>query len=405
MKWINKGHQFDELTRQLKRRNRILIYGAGAYGDKCYNEYLHPLLQSAVVGFIDRDEKKQQSGFNGHRVYSPEILFSEHDETHLIIVAMIGEKAERLINRLEKAGYVKNWDFYMYNAPIFSGSLNDVFMPVFSLAALDKVYVTSGCIVPDTHCNLNCKDCLNFTPYIKKHIRRRIDELIDDINLYFKWVDFSERYQISGGEPLLYPDIIELVKYIGENYRERINIFEIVINGTIVPSDGLCDAMSKYNMTVYLDNYTDTIPSELSHRSEIISKLSKYGVRWIDNTVKNWFSLDIEHTDNSQMTDSQLEEYFDRCNNPWHCFENGKMYSCNFSRFAMKAGIISEENNDFFDFRKITEKKRMELLEFMLGYTQKGYVDFCKKCAAWGPANKNIVPVAIQLGNDEDINV
>ncbi len=397
MKWINKGKQYADLLKHFSKRKRILIYGAGNYGAKFLEEIINPYLRQCIDGYIDRDIEKQKSGYKGYKVYSPNILYMEHDENHLIVVAVHDAEGKAIAKRLEKAGYVKEWDYFMYDSLAFQGSLNDVFMPVFVLASLDKIYVTSGCIVPDTNCNLHCRDCLNFNPYIKKHIRRNIEELKKDMDLYFRWVDFSERYQISGGEPLLYPDIEELILYIGENYRSKVGIFEIVLNGTIIPTDKICVIMKKYDITVYLDNYVSTISEELNHRKEIIEQFNKYGVKWIDNTVKQWFALDIENTDNSEMTSEELMAYFDNCNNPWHSFEYGKLYSCNFSRFAMKAGIIDEKENDYFDLNKMTDEKKTELIEFMLGYTTKGYVDFCKRCAGWGPSNKNIVPVAIQI--------
>ena len=40
------------------------------------------------------------------------------------------------------------------------------------------------------------------------------------------------------------------------------------------------------------------------------------------NYVPEWFSLDVEHTEHSDMTDLQLENYFDNCGSPWNCLEN-----------------------------------------------------------------------------------
>ena len=109
-------------------------------------------------------------------------------------------------------------------------------------------------------------------------------------------------------------------------------------------------------------------------------------------------------SDNSSKSDEELAKYFDYCNNPWHNFENGKMYSCNFSRFAMKAGLINECENDYYDFNTLTRDKRAELVEFLLGYTDKGYVDFCKRCSRWAGHNENRVPVAIQAKRGEIIS-
>ena len=128
-----------------------------------------------------------------------------------------------------------------------------------------------------------------------------------------------------------------------------------------------------------------------------VEKLEKYGIEWIDNYVPEWFSLDVEHTEHSDMTDLQLENYFDNCGSPWNCLVNERLFSCNFAHFAAKAGIIEETENDYFDLKDYSEVRKTELLEFLLKYTTKGYVDFCKKCAGWSEANCNKVKVAEQI--------
>ena len=399
MKWINKGKQFSEIAGHFRKKNKLRIYGGGECGKLFFNEVLSPFFYSAIDCFIDCDTEKQKSLMFGYPVIDPSEIFDHHDEKHIIVVAMSGEKAERLCQRLERAGYVRGWDFFSFDDSIWS-ELNGKFLSLFALYSMNKLYVASRCVVPDTRCNLKCRDCLNFSPYVRQHATRELEDVCRDADLYFKWVDYTERYQISGGEPLLYPYVKDLIDYIGGRYRIQIGAYETIMNGTVIPSDAICEIIKKNNMTVYLDNYTGSISKHLDKRMEIIDKLDRYGIKWIDNTVDKWFSLDILHTDNSSMAESQLIEYFDNCNNPWHCFENGKMYSCNFARFAMKAGLYEDSKNDHFDFRELSLEKRGELLEFLLGYTDKGYVDFCKKCAGWGSINKIIVPVAVQMDGE-----
>ena len=132
---------------------------------------------------------------------------------------------------------------------------------------------------------------------------------------------------------------------------------------------------------------------ELDQRVE---ELEKYNIQWIDNSVDEWFDLDIFNTDNTCMSDTELTEYFDTCNNPWHCYENGRMYGCNFDRFATKAGLNKETENSYFDLNKMNEGQKKEFLEFTLNYNNNGYVELCKHCAGWAEMNKNKVPVAIQ---------
>jgi hypothetical protein len=386
MKWTNKGRQFEEYKDLFTQRNRILVVGS-------------PLSQEYFLKNICPDYLKQVVD----RTQDINSLVYNHDKKHIIVVVEFGDRGNDIVLRLTRAGYVRYHELYFYTDMFWTEirELNNPFIPLFGFYALNEIYVSSTCIIPSTRCNLNCRDCLNFTPYLDKFESRNYDEVCEDVDVLFRWIDYSERFQLSGGEALLYPHLRELINYIGEKYRSQIGIYELVINGTIVPSDDLCRSFIENDMMIYLDNYIDTIPENLNKREEIISKFEKHGIRWVDNTVNDWFSLAPFETDNSLKNEEELVAYFDRCNNPWHNLENGKMYSCNFSRFAMKAGIISESENDSFDFRTMTEAKKPELLEFLLGYTDKGYVDFCKQCSGWGAHNKNRVPVAVQAESNK----
>ncbi|MBR3622858.1 MAG: hypothetical protein IKN43_05870, partial [Selenomonadaceae bacterium] len=105
---------------------------------------------------------------------------------------------------------------------------------------------------------------------------------------------------------------------------------------------------------------------------------------------------DVENTDFCDLPDETMEEWFDICNNPWHCWEKGKLYVCNFTEFAVKAGLLVEDENDCFDLQNLQEKDRAALLEFTLGYSERGYAQLCRRCAGWADVNPKRVKVAEQ---------
>lgn len=298
-----------------------------------------------------------------------------------------------IMRRLQRMGYIDGVDCFEWTKFMDF----EYYIPIFWVYTQNKVCVSSSCIIPSTRCNLNCEKCLNFTPYLKEVHTRSLDALKDDIDLFFKWIDYVPRYQISGGEPLLYPDLDQLIFYINSKYRCKIKVLEIVLNGTIIPTDYLCDILKKHNVRVYLDNYTEAMPRTLELREKIITKLQEYQIEWIDNTVEEWFDLDIFNTDNTCMDEREIIEYFDMCNNPWHCYEDGKIYACNFAAFAIKAGLSEEIDSEYFDISKMDEHSRKSLVEFCLNYNEKGYVKFCERCAGWCSINKKRVPVAVQV--------
>ena len=389
MKWTNRGHQLDHVKSIYGEKTKIYIYGAGIYGADLYHR-INWL--GNIDGFIDRNVEKQQNGYLGEQVIAPEKILQKVDEEHIIIVAMEKKAAEQVMRLLRTAGYIKALDcFYIEDF------LDFYTYQQYAFFVADKLMISSVCMIPSTVCNLKCKDCLNFSPYFKKHIIHDFTFVKRDIDTLFRWIDYTPRFQVSGGEPLLNKDLGRTLVYLDENYRNRIESIETVINGSIVPGDELCRLMKEHRIKVYLDDYRENVPQLRETYKQTVEKLEKYGIEWIDNYVPEWFSLDVEHTEHSDMTDLQLENYFDNCGSPWNCLENERLYSCNFAHFAAKAGIIEETENDYFDLKDYSEVRKTELLEFLLKYTTKGYVDFCKKCAGWSEANCNKVKVAEQI--------
>lgn len=394
MKWQCKGKQFDWLGAIFKKRNRVLIYGAGKLGEMVFKYLEESGLSKQFDGFVDQRHTSITEGYQGYSVYDPSILFDIHDNEHIVIVAIDGIKGIRIMERLARVGYMENTEIFIWSK--FMSVLNNIYAPVYAMYTQNRLILSSTCLIPGNACNLRCRDCLNFTTHLPSFEVRPVEEVKEDADILFQWVDYTMRFQISGGEPLMYPQLKELIAYIGSHYRKQIGQYETVLNGTVVPSDEVCQLMKQYDMMVYLDNYTEAIPKKMDRRQDIIQKLEQFGIRWIDNTVDEWFDLDIFHTDNRCMGEAGLAEYFDLCNNPWHYFERGRMYACNFARFAEKTGLHKEPEESSFDFTKMDESRKKELLEFTLNYNERGYVELCKRCAGWASINCKKVPVAVQ---------
>ena len=74
-------------------------------------------------------------------------------------------------------------------------------------------------IYPTNKCNLNCVGCWLYSPYLKGVDRVNLEEQLD-LDIIKDAVDELhkggvEEIQISGGgEPLIHPDFLKIVKYI-----------------------------------------------------------------------------------------------------------------------------------------------------------------------------------------------
>jgi len=71
----------------------------------------------------------------------------------------------------------------------------------------------------------------------------------------------------------------------------------------------------------------------------------------------------------------------------------GKLYGCNYHAFAVEAGIAKEDESDYIYVDKASKK---EIFEFLLGYSDKCFVDYCKHCSGFLTINKNKIRPAEQ---------
>ena len=271
-------------------------------------------------------------------------------------------------------GYEKNVDFFHYQE----------FISVIAAYLHGDVYFPSVSFLPSTKCNLRCAVCLNFTPYIKNFEERSLDKLKKDVDIFFSCVDYVGIFHVSGGEPLLYHKLPELIKYIGDNYACKIYSLETVTNGTILPGEKFLQVYHDYPILITVDDYREALPEKADIFDKVINALEKTGGkgRYTIQKFDYWVDLACMKTDYSSWSDERLERHFDSCHALFQEFRDGELYLCNYEAYAAVAGItegVSE--NGKYDFRKFDKSKVKELMEFRLGFSTKGYAEFCKRCA------------------------
>ncbi|MBQ4531273.1 MAG: radical SAM protein [Lachnospiraceae bacterium] len=383
MKWKNKGHEFDAVYTNLKKRSKLYLFGAGDYGEKIY-ELLS--LKKVVQGFIDNNTDKQKKKYCGMHVYDISQIDKEDHEIGIIIcVSPYFRKA--IIQQLMLEGYI-------YNENMFT---MEVYMSVYYAYELEKLYFPSISFLPSTRCNLNCEACLNFTPYMKKFDERPWEQIKSDVDLFFKRVDYIMLFHISGGEPLLYPKIGELVEYIDNNYRDKIHLLRTVTNGTVLPKEELLEKLSKHRIEITVDDYREAVPESCGTFDKLLALLEEYHIKYEVNKVEEWIDLAPMTTHHEDWSEERLCKKFEGCHVPWQELRDGLLYSCNYASYAHVAGIVEEDKDGVFDLKEYTERQRKELMEFRMGYNKKGYVEFCKRCSGYVDMNPNKVMPAKQM--------
>lgn len=383
MKWKNRGHEFDHMYQEISEKKGFYLFGAGDYGQ----QFLHVFEKEIPIkGFIDNDPVKQGKIIRGMKCYSPEDVTLSNDEGIVITMSQIARV--KTIEQLKECGYKKDKTFFII----------EEFLSVYYVYKNEQVYFSSISFLPSTACNLDCRYCLNFNPFAKQFYVREWEDLVKDVDLFFSCVDRIMLFHISGGEPMIYKYTADLALYIDKNYGNRIDTLRMVTNGTIVPKDEMLEKLSKCRLEITVDDYREAVPRFTEQFDRLICKLKEYQIPYYINKVDSWIDLDPEKTDYSGRTEEWLEEHRENCSQSWQELRDGKLYSCNYASYATVAGIAGEQDlEEVYDLTKFIPKKKKELVEFRLGYTTKGYTNFCKKCRGFTPDNREAMKPAVQI--------
>ena len=308
MKWINKGHELDNYAEEVIRKfeqcgGKIYLFGAGLIG---------------------RD--MQVSGVNGCKVLSLK-QYMEQGICGIIVITADRKNIPAIEQQLVEAGFDKGKDFFTQK------EFTHKFFPVLSVYKYDLLYVDLVQICLTERCTLKCKDCA--------HGCFAVDATSDDMSLetakksadsFFSKVDIVREFVLIGGEPFLYKEISEIISYIGEKYRDKISIFSIVTNGTIIPKQEILNLCKKYNVLVRISDYSETIMWIKERNMQLISKLEQNEVSYIlEEKVSQWMDYGFQTTDRKGSED-ELIQVFDECQTPCREIRGSKYYYCVMAR-------------------------------------------------------------------------
>ncbi len=385
MKWTNKGHEFDEYKKIFQNEQKIIIFGAGDNGKDLYSKLG---FADCVSLYIDNDLTKIKNGYCGKKVVSFQDFAENDEKDSIIVVAVSAQNTPKIMKQFLNMGYKEGTNLFDYH--IFE----NYYIMLYALYAWNKVYVPSISVLTTTVCNLNCKYCLNFEDLRKEKHHFDIEKIKKDIDVLFEKVDRVGLLHLTGGEPFLYPDFERLVEYIQLKYSGRYVTLGTTTNGTIIPTDTICEQMKNADMTVYIDDYRENVKLARSNRKAVIAKLQQYAIHRIEFEVSEWMTIRRKNTISDE---NKLISLVELCDNQCKQLKDKKIYGCGFCGFAIDANVSEASEDDYIDLNLIDDKNKAVLTEFMLLFSNKGYYSYCKKCNGFLPINMERVAVAEQV--------
>jgi glycosyltransferase involved in cell wall biosynthesis/organic radical activating enzyme len=198
----------------------------------------------------------------------------------------------------------------------------------FSDTAVPYTIVSVLEFVVTTRCNLKCRDCANLMQYYKTPSHIDTGTVLRSIDRVFQFIDFIVDVNLLGGEPLLNPDLPQILDKLGE-YRTKIRTLNITTNGTILPKHELLDALIRNHAMMTVSDYGELS----SKRLQLITLLRENGIGVKDLKGQMW---NTPHTFCKNLAREQREiaQIFKTCSA--QCMEvlNGKLSYCVFQAHA-----------------------------------------------------------------------
>lgn len=363
----------------------IIVFGFGRQGKKMYATLNRDF---NIVAIVDNSSQKQ-----GAKVDDTTILSFEEAKDLLhhykIIVTTSQYYFQDIREQLNGIGLIEYVDYVMYQQ----------FVTEWYYKFKNKINVLKTDISLTTLCTLNCENCMQFLPYWIKGRRKEndLEEIKDNLRIYFESVDYVLDFDIVGGEPFLFSKLDDFIEFIGENYRERIGYIGFITNGMIVPRDKTLELMKKYSVDVSISDYSNNI--DYKHKiHEIVRKLEQYQIEYMWNKNIDWFDFGFPK-DKYHYEGEEAICHMQCCNSIEHVLDDKKLYYCGLEWSAQKGGLYPVEEKAYIDLEKTAtgEIERKQILEMILANIEGGCLDFCKVCGGFGIDNNNRVDTAKQF--------
>lgn len=366
MKWLSKGKELDKLAEKIMKYEEYYVWGNGRTGQFMIN-CLKGLVRIPVVldSAVSSNSCTTRKGM-GYQIISPEQV--ENWIGKKIIIAC--EAYEEVAAYLRSKELKENEDFY-------EGHL---FVRTYMIYQKNSVYIRSLDLSITSRCTLKCKNCCLFMPYFKQTMERSYQEIIQDIDCFFMTCNYLWEIKILGGEPLLHPDLNNILKYILHNYGERICTIMINTNGTVMPSNELLQIMQNEKILVWLADYQ--VSEKYSKKvSDVRKTLENHQIRTHFMKDSWWEDMGFPNECDQLDDDKKLIDRYDQCRYPCRGLREGKLWLCSANDNAVRGGLIQENKNDYFELSGTVDKKA--LVEFDIGFSEYGYVSMCKLCRGY----------------------
>ena len=361
----------------IPKNERVAIVGLSKSGEALANRISSEQNKNrySVTHFCDSSGKYIGNELNGVPIVNIEQLAEIYHKGHVdkIIVAFSGYTEPRLslIYRLLKSVGITSkvftvppwfydgaYDFVHDSLQPFDHGDEVNFESALVQADMSKDVLDFITPLSNVHCNSSCRGCVTASPLADpvfttlSSYRNDIEKLRD---LYWHIC----RFRISGGEPLLHPDIAEMVKITREAFPAT--GLAIQTNGLLLlKDDGRFDKLLEVMRENRCGFQISTYKSIIKQRDKLSVILSKHGVQWHWGQISGK-PVEIFWSFRTLYPTNEIEKQHNTCYTDKYCHTlyNGYVYPC---FFPCSSEIIEKHFNVKFEgMAENMDKMRLNL--------------------------------------------
>lgn len=371
----------------------LIVYGAGAVGEVVY----HGLKLWGITPDFFCDHDPELKEFKRITVIPP-LEMTRYKEP-IVIVAFkdFARKAVRIlkkfgINKYYSARKLINENFegidlsqrakeFLVRKKCYENIIEHVEQDKYAYCNHIEFMITE-------RCTLNCTDCSACIPLFKKPRNLKINDSFSAFDRLLESIDFLEELSVLGGEPLLHPQLGDLLSRYHEN--KKIGMIALYTNGTILPTEQLLDRLESPNIWVHISNY-GKLSNQVSTLCEIFERR---GINYFVRKYDEWQSAGTFY--DRKKTSTQLEVQYSKCFKArCYSFYDSCLYTCSRASNAWAAGKIPRPEYVDFSTERTLSAQKNELENLM----QLQFSKACQYCDGFILGKANVVP-AIQRGKN-----
>jgi organic radical activating enzyme len=383
MKSIKTGHELDKLAQiWLDRNNKFYIWGAAIAGKKFISRFKEEL---CIKKIIDSDPEKTGKFVENRIIVKFDPRFLESGDKIIVCTNFYHEVRQELL----ESGFRENIDFIERKK----------FLGIRYYYKEKQIFIHRVDVSVTNKCTLCCEKCNMLMPYFQEPKHKSIESIKQDLDIFFRWVDVVEVFDILGGEPLLYPDLIELLMYIKENFMSKIDSIHIFTNGTCILTKELLRISKELSVVYDLSDYTEGIPALKEKVDKFESDLLNNGITVFRDRLKNWLDFGYPEVNYDNYSEDERIVHFHRCGATFRGLYDKKFYYCHLEASAVQAGLFEQLEGDYVELDQLSEENKVKIVEFDQGYSIRGYPSFCLRCDGCGSKRK--IPVAKQYKKND----